>query len=92
MYKYDNDMLPELFVDMLTPIRSIHDYSKRAATDHHLYVTFYDTTRSQKCIRYSGAHVWNFIITKMNPLCSICLFKSTFRNLLMQCSVSDWAF
>ena len=92
MYKYDNDMLPELFVNMFTPVQNIHDYNTRAATEHHLYVTFHGTTRSQKCIRYSGAHVWNFILTKMDPHCSIGLFKSTFRNLLMQCSVSDLKF
>ena len=92
MYKYDNDMLPELFVDMFTPVRIIHDYNTRAATEHHLYVTFHGTTRSQKCISYSGAHVWNFILTKMDPHCSIGLFKSTFRKLLMQCSVSDLKF
>ena len=67
MYKYDNDMLPELFVDMFTPVRNIHDYNTRAATEHHLYVTFHGTTRSQKCIRYSGAHECNFILTKMDP-------------------------
>ena len=60
--------------------------------EHHLYVTFHGTTRSQKCISYSGAHVWNFILTKMDPHCSIGLFKSTFRKLLMQCSVSDLKF
>ena len=92
MYKYDDDMLPELFVDMFTPVRNIHDYNTRTATEHHLYVTFHGTTRSQKCIRYSGAHIWNFILTKMDPHCSIGVFKGTFRNLLMQCSVSDLKF
>ena len=64
MYKYDNDMLPEQFVSMFTPVQNIHDYNPRAATEHHLYVTFHGTTRSQKCIRHSGAHIWNFILLK----------------------------
>ena len=25
MYKYDNDMLPELFADMFTPVCNIHN-------------------------------------------------------------------
>ena len=88
-YKYDNDMLPELFVNMFAPVQNIHDYNTKAATEHHLYDIFHGTTRSQKCIRYFGAHVCNFILTKMDPHCSIGLFKSTFRNLQMQCSVSN---
>ena len=92
MYKYDNDMLPELFADMFTPVCKIHNYDTRKSSGYHLYVDFHRTTRSQKCIKYLGPHIWNFILTKMNPHCSIGLFKSTFRNLLMQCSVSDLAF
>ena len=92
MYKYDNDMLPELFLDMLTPVRNIHDFNTRAATEHNLYVTFHGTTRSRKCIRYSGAHVWNFILTKMDPHRSIGVFKSTCRIILMQCPVLDLKF
>ena len=49
---YDTDMLPELFVDIFTPVQNIHDYNTRAVTEHHLYVTFHGTIRSQKCIRY----------------------------------------
>ena len=92
MYKYDNDMLPELFADMFTPVCNIHNYDTRKSSGYHLYVDFHGTTRSQKCIKYLGPHIWNFILTKMNPHCSIGLFKSTFRNLLMQCSVSDLTF
>ena len=92
MYKYDNDMLPELFADMFTPVCNIHNYDTRKSSGYHLYVDFHGTTRSQKCIKYLGPHIWNFILTKMNPHCSIGLFKSTFRNLLMQCSVSDITF
>ena len=29
-----NDMLPEMFVDMFTPVRNIHDYNTRAAAEH----------------------------------------------------------
>ena len=37
---YDNDMLPELFVDMFTPVRNIHDYNTRAATEHIFMLPF----------------------------------------------------
>ena len=74
MYGYDNDILPELSVDMFIPVQNIHDYNSREAAEHHFYVTFHGTTRRQKCITYFGAHVWNFILTKGDPNCSICLF------------------
>ena len=67
MYQYDNAMLTVLIVGMFTPVRNIHDYNTRVAAKHHLYVTFHGTNRNKKCIRQSGAHVWNFMLTKMNP-------------------------
>ena len=67
MYKYDNDMLPELFADMFTPVCNIHNYDTRKSSRYHLYVDFHDTTLSQKCIKYLWPHIWNFILTKINP-------------------------
>ena len=85
-------MLPELFADMFTPLCNIHNYDTRNSTGYHLNVGFHGTTRSQKCIRYLRPYIWNFILTRINRHCSICLFKSTFRNLLTQCSVADSTF
>ena len=92
MYKYDNDMLHELFADMFTPVYNIYNYDTQKSSGYHLYVDFHGTTRSQKCIKYLGLHIWNFIVARMSPYCSIGLFKSTFCNLLMQCPVSDLTF
>ena len=82
MYKYDNDKLPELFADMFTPVCNIHNYDRCKSAGDHLYVTFHGTSRNQKCIKYLGPHIWNFVLTRMNPNSSIGLFKSTFRNLI----------
>ena len=49
---YDNDMLPELFVDMFTPVCNIHNNDIRKSAGYHLYVDFHGTIRSQKCIKY----------------------------------------
>ena len=32
MYKYDNDMLPELFADMFTSVCNIHNYDTRKSS------------------------------------------------------------
>ena len=50
VYKYDNDMLPELFADMFTPVCNIDNYDTRKSSGYHLYVNFHGTTHSQKCI------------------------------------------
>ena len=84
-----NGMLPELFLDMLLlsviPIAMTHGRQKNKA----LFVSFKSTSRGQQSITYIGPHVWNFILSKINPICSIGSFKRHIRQLLQHCSVSD---
>ena len=89
MYKYVNGMLPELFLDMFTPVSEIHNYDTRQAINKNLFVSFKSTSRGQQSITYIGPHVWNFILSKINPHCSIGSFKRHIRQLLQHCSVSD---
>ena len=53
MYKYYNDILPELFVDMFTPACNVHQHNTRKSAEYHFYVDFHCTIRSQKSIKYS---------------------------------------
>ena len=89
MYKYVNGMLPELFLDMFTLVSEIHNYDTRQAINKNLFVSFKSTSRGQQSITYIGPHVWNFILSKFNPHCSIGSFKRHIRQLLQHCSVSD---
>ena len=89
MYKYLNRMLPELFLDMFTPVSEIHNYDTRQAINKNLFVSFKSTSRGQQSITYIGPHVWNFILSKIDPHCSIGSFKRHIRQLLQHCSVSD---
>ena len=89
MYKYINGMLPELFLKMFTSISDVHDYDTRQATKKKLSVPFKSTFRGQQSITYIGPHVWNFILSKINPICSIRSFKRHLRLLLQHCYVSD---
>ena len=89
MYKYVNGMLPELFLDMFTPVSEIHNYDTRQAINKNFFVYFKSTSRGQQSITYIGPHVWNFILSKINPHCSIGSFKRHICQLLQHCSVSD---
>ena len=82
MYKYMNAMLPELFLDMFTPISDIHSYDTRQAKNKKLFVSFKSTSRGQQSITHIGPHVWNFILSNINPICSIGSFKRHIRQLL----------
>ena len=77
MYKYLSGMLPVLFLDMFTPISDIHNYATRQ--------TINKNSRSQQSITYIGPHVWNFILSKINPRCPIGSFKRHIRQLLQHC-------
>ena len=89
MYKYVNGTLPELFLDMFTPVSEIHNYDTRRAINKNLFVSFKSTSTGQRSITYNGPHVWNVIFSKINPHCSIGSFKRHIRQLLQHRSVSD---
>ena len=92
MYKFSNDMLPEIFDDMFTHVNTIHDRNTRQSIKKHLYIPLYVTTRSQKCVSYTGPHIWNLIISKINPYAPIGSFKNHLRTLMAECSLSDLLF
>ena len=54
MYKYENDMLPELFKDMFKKVTNVHDHDTRNATTDQLYIPIYGTVRGQKSFNYAG--------------------------------------
>ena len=87
MYKFKNDMLQEMFVDMFTHVSTIHDRNTRQSARNHLYVPLYTTSRSQKCISYTGPRTWNFILSKINPHDPIGSFKNNLRSLFNECSL-----
>ena len=71
MYKFNNDMLPEMFVDMFTHVSTIHDRNTRQSATNHLYVPLYTTSCSQKCISYTGPRTHMELHSlKKQPTCS----------------------
>ena len=89
MYKYMNGMLPELFLGVFTSISDIYNYDTRQASDKKLLVSFKSTSRGQQSITYIGPRVWNFILSKINPICSIGSLKKHIRLLLHHCPMSN---
>ena len=62
MYKYENDMLPELFKDMFIKVTDVHEHDTRNATTNQLYIPIYGTVRGQKSFKYVGVRTWNYIL------------------------------
>ena len=64
MFKYVNNMTPDVFDNFFRNVSDIHQHNTRNATQNLLYVTFRGTTRGQQTFKYRGPHIWNFIIKK----------------------------
>ena len=62
MYKYENDMLPELFNDIFIKVTDVHEHDTRNATTDHLYIQIYGTVRGQISFKYVGVRTWNYIL------------------------------
>ena len=92
MYKYENDMLPQLFRDMFIEVKDVHEHDTRNATTNHLYIPIYGTVRGQKSFKYVGVRTWNYILQNVNTRCSIGTFKSSLRKLCMVCPINDIEF
>ena len=81
MFKYVNNMTPDLFDNFFRNVSDIHQHNTRNATQNLLYVTFRGTTRGQQTFKYCGPHIWNFINKNINPKCPIGSFKEHSRQL-----------
>ena len=81
-----------MFVDMFTHVNNMHDRNTRQSAKNHLYVQLYTTSRGQKCISYTGPHIWNFILSKINQYGPIGSFKNILKVLFNECFLSDILF
>ena len=79
----------QLFANMFSQVDEVHTYNTRNSANNRLYTSFHPTRRGQKCVKYTGHQVWNFILSRINPCCSIGCFKKSLVSLLKQCPLSD---
>ena len=92
MYKYENDMLQELFKYMFVKVKDVHDHDTRIAITYKLFIQIYGTVRGQKSVKYVGVRTWNYILQNMHTRCPIGSFKSSLRKLCMICAINDIEF
>ena len=76
-------MLLELFEIFLCNVASVHEHDTRSTYLNHIYVKFKGTTRGQKAFSYSGARIWNLILSHIETDCAIGTFKKLFPKLLL---------
>ena len=89
MYRFSNEMLPELLANMFIHVDEVHSYNTRNSANSHLYTSFHQTQRGQNCLKNTGPQVWNLALSKVNPHCSIGCFKKSLVSLLKECSLCD---
>ena len=92
MYRYVNEMLPELFCNLYTNVSNVHDHNTRGSSMNKLYVSFQSTSRGKKSFSYVGPETWNYILSKIDTDCSIGVFKKRLRELCKICITSHLLF
>ena len=80
MYRYSKNMLPELFEIFFCNVASAHEHSTRSACLNHIYLKFKGTTRGQKAFSYSGARIWNLILSHIEPIVPSALLRNSLLN------------
>ena len=94
MYKFSKNMLPELFENFFSNFATtcIHEHDTRSARLNHIYIQFKGTTRGQKTFSYSGANIWNFILSHIEIDCAIGTLKKLCTALLLNSKedLSNW--
>ena len=71
MYKYSNQLFPDVFKNLFTKLADVQEYNTRNASTQHVYVCFQGTTRGQNTLNYCGARIWNYILDNVDSKCAI---------------------
>ena len=73
-------MLPVIIQELFKRSSDVHKYSTRQSQT--FYVPICRTTAFSKTIKFKGVNIWNNLITKINPNCSISTFKYHLKKYL----------
>ena len=85
MYKFENNMLPELFSSMFTTNSQIHTYPTR--TSSNLHIPIGNLKMVYRTVRYSGVKIWNNMKSKINISSNFLHYKFNLQQYLL--AVSD---
>ena len=92
MYKYENDMFPELSKNMFIKFTDVNEHDTCKANTDQMYIAIYGTVRDQKSLKYVGVRAWNYILQNLNIRCPIGIFKLSLRKLCMVCPINNIEF
>ena len=76
MYKYQHELLPDIFHDYFQCVRNVHYHNTRQ--NYGLYGSHMEKDLGQTCIGYRGPVIWNNILgMQINPDTSEVSFKKS---------------
>ena len=85
MYKYVNDMLPELFYQMFS--KNLDVYQRRTRQYNKLHVPKSNTSAIMKSVSHKGVYLWNLIVSKVNCNCTFIMFKKELKTFFLSNSL-----
>ena len=59
MYKYNSEILPEIFDDMFTRAEDVHGYNTRSKSS--IRIVSHRLDLRSRSVRISGSKIWNFL-------------------------------
>ena len=81
-HKFNQNQLPTIFKNLFRPNNTVHSHSTRKRYADHF--PFYSTSVSQQSIQYSGAKVWNALLSDIRALLSRPAFVTKLKKHLSQ--------
>ena len=82
MYRYHNNLLPPLFLNLFNTSSQIHSYSTRTANNYRVH--HYRTNLKKFTILYQGAKTWNSLPVAITSTLSFPNFKKKLLDFLVK--------
>lgn len=86
MFKFVNDMLPDIFKSYFKYNHEIHKRVTRSS--HLLHAPFVKTLYRSKNIRFKGVHIFNFMYQYINTTCNLNAYKKSIKKCLINNDVN----
>jgi hypothetical protein len=81
MFNFDKEKLPDIFNELFIRNKDVHTYSTRQS--EQLHVPKANLSTYQRCIKYVGVIIWNFIMRQLNTDCSLVTYKYKLKHYLL---------
>ena len=81
MYKYQNRLLPSIFLELFRTSSQIHNYNTRSASDLHPHKC--RTNIMQFKVLFQGPKIWNALPTSLTFSNSFYSFSQKFKSFLL---------